>query len=181
MLDRTDARQDRSAPLAPGLGRSSPGRSSTAAALLAAALTLISLPAHAQSPFRGAVTDDWAERQVQAYVDVWSTDAGVTAEAVERFYAPRAVYYGKSMSRAQILADKRRYVRAWPERRYAMVPGTVRVRCDAPREICRATGTMEWSRRSAAGRRVAGASRMSFTLTRSSGGKIVRESAVTLR
>jgi hypothetical protein len=149
-----------------------------APAVFMAALTL---PAHAQSPFRGAVTDDWAERQVQAYVDVWSTDAGVTAESVERFYAPRAVYYGKSMNRAQILADKRRYVRAWPERRYAMAPGTVRVRCDASRETCRATGTMQWSRRSAEGRRVAGASRMSFTLTKSSGGKIVRESAVTLR
>ncbi|MDO9442655.1 MAG: hypothetical protein Q7T73_17345 [Beijerinckiaceae bacterium] len=149
--------------------------------VLASLLAALALPAYAQSPFQAPITDEWAQKQVQAYVDVWSTDAGVTAQSVETFYAPRAVYYGKSMSRAQILADKRRYVRAWPERRYRMVPGSVRVRCDAPREICRATGVMEWSRRSASGRRVVGASRMDFTLTRSSGGKIVRESAVTLR
>ena len=34
----------------------------------------------------------------------------VAAAAVDRFYAPSVIYYGKRFSRADVLADKLRYI-----------------------------------------------------------------------
>lgn len=145
----------------------------TLPALILTALATAPLQAHAQS-------QDWAQQQVDRYVRVWSTNEGVNRDSMREFYADRVVYYGHSMSREQVLADKLRYIAHWPQREYRMVPGTVSATCDEAHEVCRAVGVMRWSRMSNTGRRVSGESRMSFTLTRSSGGKIVRESAITL-
>ncbi|MDB5594573.1 MAG: exported protein of unknown function [Hyphomicrobiales bacterium] len=138
--------------------------------------TLAAAPMQAQ-----AQAQDWAQQQVDRYVRVWSTNEGVNRDSMREFYADRVVYYGRSMTREQVFADKLRYIAHWPQREYRMVPGTVSAKCDSAHEVCRATGVMRWSRTSNTGRSASGESRMSFTLTRSSGGKIIRESAVTLR
>ncbi|MDB5641646.1 MAG: exported protein of unknown function, partial [Hyphomicrobiales bacterium] len=144
--------------------------------LLAAILAGVALPAHAQLDSVPERTRDWAQKQVENFVAIWSRDEDVNAQSVERLYAPRAVYYGKSMSRAAILADKRAYIARWPQRRYEIVPGSVDVSCTAGNAMCKATGTLRWTRADRTGREVRGASRMSFLVSRESGGKIVRES-----
>lgn len=152
-----------------------------AAILTGAALPVQSIPAQAQLNSVPERTREWAQRQVENFVDVWSRDEGVTMAAVERLYAPRVIYYGKNMSREAILADKRAYIAHWPQRRYEIVPGSVDVTCTQGNAMCRATATMRWTRADRAGRVVRGASRMAFLVSRESGGKIVRESAVNLR
>ena len=149
--------------------------------LLAAILSASTMPAYAQLDSVPERTREWAQAQVEKFVAVWSRDEGVTREAVERLYAPRVIYYGKNMSREAIYADKRAYIAHWPRRRYEIVPGSVDVSCTKGNNMCRATATMRWSRADRAGREVRGSARMSFLVSRDSGGKIVRESAINLR
>jgi hypothetical protein len=122
-----------------------------------------------------------AQRRLEAYVQTWSTNAGVNAATVDNYYAEHGVYYGKPMSRPQVLRDKLRYIAVWPERRYRIVPGTVSASCDHQRTMCRVSGIMQWDRRSRTGARSVGSAKLSLTLSRASGGKIVQESASILR
>jgi hypothetical protein len=121
-----------------------------------------------------------AQRRLIAHVATWSTDPGVNAGNVAHHYAHRAIYYGKQMSQREVLRDKLRYIAVWPKRRYSIVPGTVSVRCDRHRIVCRVSGIMRWDRRSRRGEQSIGRARLSLTLSRASGGRIVRESAVIM-
>ena len=143
--------------------------------LLAAGLGVNSL-ARAQTVDGKSRAD--AERAVQAYFAMWSNNAGVNAAAVARFYAPNVVYYGKRMSRAQVLADKQAYIRAWPVRSYREVPGTFSARCTADLGLCHVTTDMAWRRASRSGAVSTGRATIGFDFVPADGGrKIARESA----
>jgi hypothetical protein len=131
----------------------------------------------ASEPLSAAV----AQRRLEAYVQTWSTNPGVNAATVGNYYGDRVIYYGKPMSRSQVLGDKLRYIAVWPERHYRIVPGTVSTACDGRKTMCRVSGIMQWDRRSRTGARSLGSARLSLTLSRASGGKIVQESASILR
>ena len=141
--------------------------------LLVAATLAACVPAYAQS---GPVPGD--EGAIQAYLALWSHNGDITAAAVSRFYAPDVVYYGKRLTRAQVLADKLRYIRAWPVRRYTEVPGSIQAHCNADRSVCRVSVVMSWRR---VGRNAAvsvGRARIAFDFVPADGGrKIARESA----
>jgi hypothetical protein len=122
-----------------------------------------------------------AQRRLEAYVATWSTNRGVNPATVGNYYDDRVIYYGKPMSRPQVLRDKLRYITVWPERHYRIVPGTVSAACDQQRTMCRVSGIMQWDRRSRGGARSVGSARLSLTLSKASGGKIVHESASILR
>ena len=102
------------------------------------------------------------EGAIQAYLALWSRNADVGPAAVERFYAPTVVYYGKSLSRAQVLADKLRYIKAWPERAYREIPGTIDAHCNGNRSRCRVSVMMTWRRISRGGKSSAGRARIAF-------------------
>src|SRR5438128_1494336 len=137
-----------------------------AAILSGSALPVATAPAFAQLESVPDQTRDWAQKQIENFVDVWSRDGGVTMDSVARLYAPRVIYYGKNMSRAAILADKRAYIAHWPRRRYEIAPGSVDVSCTQGNAMCRATAVMNWTRADRAGRVVRGASRMTFLVSR---------------
>ena len=119
-----------------------------------------------------------AEQDLQAYLAMWSSDAGVTAASVSRFYAPHVVYYGKAFSREQVLADKRAYIRAWPVRSYREVPGTLEARCNDDRSLCHVSAEMTWRRVNHNDRISTGRARISFDFVPADGArKIARESA----
>jgi hypothetical protein len=124
-----------------------------------------------------AVAD--AERRLQEYVRVWEDDSLVGPRAMHAYYADRVVYYGKRMSREEVLADKRRFIRAYPQRAYAIAPGSLVTRCEGAQCVARAT--LLWRRVSARGRESAGASRLTLVFSQRAQGRIVRESAVDLR
>lgn len=144
-------------------------------------ITLLALlfacsPALAQS---GPVPGD--EGAIQAYLSMWSHNADVTSASVQRFYAPLVTYYGSCLNRAQVLADKLRYIKAWPVRHYSEVPGSIVARCNADRSRCRVSVIMAWRR---FGRNAAvsvGRARIAFDFVPVEGGrKIARESARNL-
>jgi hypothetical protein len=124
-----------------------------------------------------ALNSAMAQRRLEAYVNTWSANEDINASSVDHYYANRVVYYGKLMSRRQVLRDKLNYIAVWPERRYRIVPGTVSADCDRQRALCRVSGIMAWDRHSATGRSSIGRARLTLILSRDSGGKIVRESA----
>ena len=135
---------------------------------------LLASPARAGEADGGTKAE--AEQAIQAYLAMWSRDAGVTRSAVDHFYAPRTSYYGHSFSRAQILADKLAYIKRWPQRSYAEVPGSLSARCNADRSLCTVSVDMAWRRVGA--RIVSGKAHMVFDFVPVDGGrKIARESA----
>ena len=133
-------------------------------------------PAVAQT---GPVPGD--ESAIQAYLAMWSRNSEVTAAAVDRFYAPSVVYYGKRLSRTQVLADKLHYIKAWPVRRYSEVPGSIEAHCNADRSRCRVSVIMAWHRVGRAQEISVGRARVAFDFVPADGGrKIARESAHNL-
>lgn len=141
-------------------------------------LSLVSTPLMARSE---GIADETAHQLMRDYLRTWSSNAGVNPRSMTRFYADRVVYYGKPMSRSGVLRDKLQYISTWRERRYSLVPGSVSIACNGPRTACQVTGTMRWDRRSVYGERSVGAARLGLLVTRESGGRIARESAVPLQ
>ena len=148
--------------------------------VLAAALAgspALSSAGHAAQPGSPAMKNEALRSAFSHYLATWSSDETFNADSVRRYYADPAIYYGKRMSNAAILAEKQSYVRAWPVRHYALVPGTLSVACRSGRAVCVVTGVMRWSRQSAHGQQSRGSARLSLTSTLASGGRITRESA----
>jgi hypothetical protein len=125
----------------------------------------------------GPLTTEMAQRRLQAYVNTWSSNEDINPSSVDHYYADRVIYYGKPMSRQQILRDKLNYISVWPERHYRIVPGTVSAACDRGHTLCRVSGIMAWDRRSRTGRTSIGSARLTLILSKGSGGRIARESA----
>jgi hypothetical protein len=146
------------------------------APIMLAALIASCLGAFGQEAY-SPLSTAMAQRRLEAYVDTWSSNKEINGANVAHYYADRVVYYGKPMSRRQVLADKLRYISVWPERHYRIVPGTVAAACDRQQSICRVSGVMAWQRRSRAGGSSIGSARLSLILSRASGGRIVREAA----
>src|SRR5689334_10956855 len=106
-----------------------------------------------------------ARQRLEAHVRTWARDPGVNAANVANNYADRVIYYGKRMSRPEVLNDKLQYVAVWPQRRYHsyhIVPGTVTTWCD--RRDCRLSGVMQWHRRSRTGQVSIGSARLILVL-----------------
>lgn len=117
---------------------------------------------------------------VASYFSIWDDNRRVTLDTVEKLYASRLIYYGHAMTREGLLRDKLNFIRRWPQRRYAVEPGSASKRCDTAEEHCVITANLVW-RTSGAGGTRAGRSRVSLTLAREDGAlKIVREGGITL-
>lgn len=92
------------------------------------------------SPVRAGSSD----AVLAQFFSIWDDDAGVTPQAVASLYGRRVGYYGEMLSNAQVYANKRAFIRRWPDRRYAVVPGTVRKRCDRAGKRCAVAVTLAW-------------------------------------
>ena len=136
----------------------------------------------AQAQMGGGGNKAEAERAVQNYLSMWSSNADVTAAAVQRFYAPRVIYYGRVFSRAAVLADKRAYIRSWPVRSYREVPGSFAAQCNSDRSLCHVSADMTWRRINRRNVVSTGRARIGFDFVPVEGTrKIARESARLLR
>ena len=111
-----------------------------------AAVILLAITTSAPAQVGDGGTKADAERALQNYLAIWSSEKSFDATTVGRFYAPRVVYYGKNFSRAQVLGDKEAYARQWPVRLYREVPGSLAARCDAAKTLCKVSADMTWHR-----------------------------------
>lgn len=145
-------------------------------ALLAAALH--TSPASAQTRPDERLDPQRAEQRLRDYVRVWEADERVGPRAMRAYYADEVLYYGKRLTRREVLADKLRFIRAFPERTYDIAPGSLRTRCDSVQ--CEARAVLVWRRATPSGRTREGASALTLVFSATDGGRIVQESATNL-
>ena len=70
------------------------------------------------------------------YLQVWSSDSWASVEGVPYVYGPRVRFDGRNFSHADLIAEKERFIRQWPVRRYSHRPGSMQVICNAARQRC---------------------------------------------
>ena len=119
-----------------------------------------------------------ADLQMDRYFSIWADNARITPAVVDNLYASRVVYYGKSMTTAEVYRDKLNFIRRWPDRRYQVVPGSVSKACDPAAETCRINAVLHWDKADPRTRQGStGANTITLTLVRQDGTlKIARES-----
>ncbi|MFC4175591.1 hypothetical protein ACFOYU_26530 [Microvirga sp. GCM10011540] len=99
-------------------------------------------PAVAESPRRDEPQDRIAIRSEAArdlaveYLRSWSAPNDETLEMTGDFYGDRVVFHGRAMSVKNLVREKRRFVRRWPERDYRPQPDTVKVSCEPAGMLC---------------------------------------------
>jgi hypothetical protein len=77
-----------------------------------------------------------ATRLTDRYLDSVSAPGDGMVAAAPRFYAERVRFHGRTLSLAALIAEKRRFVRRWPERRYEAQGGATRTACNAASATC---------------------------------------------
>jgi hypothetical protein len=85
---------------------------------------------------RVSTREEDARNLAQNYLSVWSASNNRTLQATPGFYGSEVRFHGRSMSMAALLAEKRRFVQRWPNRRYRYEPGAIGVRCDSTGTSC---------------------------------------------
>jgi hypothetical protein len=95
---------------------------------------------------------------------------GENRDRLAQFYPDEVVYYGKRMSRSDVIADKQRFMARWPTRNYILRPDTVTVACSEETKLCSVHGTVDWEASNSSRRSVGVAN---FVYTFVSGGSVL--------
>lgn len=123
-----------------------------------------------------------AQRLSEAYLDSVSSPGDGMAAAAPRFYGSQVRFHGRTMSLAALMAEKRRFARRWPERRYEP-QGEPKVSCNAATQSCLVRTVHEFSAGSPGrGARSQGVAELMLTVSFAGGRPIiVEESSRVLR
>lgn len=107
-----------------------------------------------------------AQRLTGDYLDSVSAPNRTMLAEAPRFYGERVRFHGRVLSLAALIAEKRRFVRRWPERRYAPQDGTMRTACNAASATCIVRTVLGFSAENPArGARSEGLSELSLTVS----------------
>lgn len=79
------------------------------------------------------------------YLQSWSAATDETLDATAEFYAPRVLFHGRLVSLRNLMREKRRFIRRWPERRYRPLANTIQVACEAQGDDCAVQAIFEFS------------------------------------
>ncbi|NEU10758.1 hypothetical protein G3T14_01255 [Methylobacterium sp. BTF04] len=77
-----------------------------------------------------------AQRLTGDYLATVSAPGDAMVATAPRFYAERVRFHGRTLSLAALIAEKRQFVRRWPERRYAPQSGSMHTACNAQTATC---------------------------------------------
>ena len=120
-----------------------------------------------------------------SYLRIWSSNDRAALADVEQVYGPLIVFYGQTLEQRHLAAEKRRFLRRWPVRSYALRPGTMQINCSLGAQGCTVQAVIDWEVRSPA-RREASRGTSSFKLgidfsgpqpaVSSEGGRVMRRS-----
>jgi serine/threonine protein kinase len=102
------------------------------------------------SPSQGEM-ERAARSFVRQYYGHWSED---DADALVGYFSDamteKVEFYGHSVPIRDILAETKRFVQRWPERRYTVRPGSLRTECRPQARRCVLRGQVDWDCRSPA-------------------------------
>ena len=93
-------------------------------------------PALSEGPSRPTAFDE-ADREQAArdvafrYLSLWSEPKQVTLASASSLYASTVQFHGRRRTVASLVAEKRRFARRWPHRKYGHRPETTQVTCSA--------------------------------------------------
>lgn len=77
------------------------------------------------------------------YLAAWSDPNPQALQQIDRLYADTVNFYGKKISRAALMEEKRTFAERWPVRNYSARPSTFQTRCDS--NHCAVSATIDWS------------------------------------
>jgi hypothetical protein len=98
-----------------------------------------------------------AQELTMSYFDYWSSPNAEALAATPDFYGPNVIFHGRSMTMRELLAEKRRFVQRWPDRRYRPRPDTMGVACDPGGRSCTVRSVFDFAASNpASGRRSQG-------------------------
>ncbi|MCW6506598.1 caspase family protein [Lichenifustis flavocetrariae] len=113
------------------------------------------------------------------YFAAWSDDGADAGTYVEAVYAPQVVFYGRLVTRDQVLDEKRKFMARWPRRSYTVSS------LDPPviaAGRCQLRGVVEWDARRAGSSQVShGSAHFEFTLTTGPSPQILAESGQVIQ
>lgn len=72
----------------------------------------------------------------ERYLQIWSSSNAAAVTGVPYMYGPTVRFYGRAYTQAQLIDEKQRAVRQWPNRRYAHRSGTMQVTCNSAQQKC---------------------------------------------
>ncbi|CAA2138069.1 hypothetical protein MBLL_00962 (plasmid) [Methylobacterium bullatum] len=105
----------------------------------------------APSPSMAMASEDrfpeWArkaQRLNEEYLDAISQPGDGMVAAAPRFYAESVRFHGRTLSLAAVMAEKRRFVRRWPDRRYVLQDGSPRTACSVGTSSCIVRSTFDF-------------------------------------
>jgi hypothetical protein len=103
---------------------------------------------------------DQVKNETYSFVAATNLSNEKALSFLEGKYSDRVSYYGKDVSRSDVLKDKRSFFAKWPTRRYALKAETVGVDCQNATS-CKSSGVMTWN---AEGRGLASAGSANVTV-----------------
>lgn len=86
----------------------------------------------------------------KSYLEIWSSNGRAALADVEQVYGPLIVFYGQTFQQRHLAAEKRRFLRRWPQRSYALRPGTLQVQCSLGAQGCTVNAVIDWEVRAPA-------------------------------
>ena len=70
------------------------------------------------------------------YLEIWSLNNTTPIAGVPYMYGPTVTFYGRPYTQDMLIAEKRRAIRQWPNRRYSHRPGSMNVTCNLAARKC---------------------------------------------
>jgi hypothetical protein len=115
---------------------------------------------------RVATREDVARNLAVAYLDAWSSPNEEAIAATADFYAPVVTFHGRVLDLRALLAEKRRFARRWPARRYVPRPETLGVGCRDAAETCTVRSVFDFeAAHPRAGRRARGVATLELVVS----------------
>jgi hypothetical protein len=106
----------------------------------------------ARPPSRGAWESDQSTLRAQAaqalgvdYLDLWSAPNRLALAAASSFYGSTVTFHGRERTVGSVLAEKRRFVKRWPQRTYHYRPETTMVACESDGARCTVWAIFDFS------------------------------------
>ncbi|GEP09663.1 hypothetical protein [Methylobacterium gnaphalii] len=112
---------------------------------------------------------DWAaqaQRLAADYLGSVSSSSEAMLASAPHFYGSRVRFHGRVTSLTALIAEKRRFVRRWPERRYQPQAGATRIACNVASTSCTLRTVIDFrAENPARGARSQGLSELALTIS----------------
>lgn len=123
-------------------------RSPTVASPISTNSTIYSDSAPPRGPYPQARLIDLSRQFIFALYRQMSSPNETALAALNAIYDENVIYFGKSLTRTQVIEQEMNFLSRWPVRQYKPKDGSVIVVCDETAATCAASGLLQFDARS---------------------------------